>query len=258
MWIITPDGFYSAVRKPGTDHLTVRARSGPDLDRLRERWLPELGSNEFGTGTDYPVRATCSHREFADGLGRIALAIDYSNFKNRVGKELGPGRASICSKVWSDLRAIEQETVDSSPFPAAPPRTVRAYGGLILDENRRKILLREPARHFGGYVWTYPKGQPDKGESPESAALREVREETGIEAEITGSIRHWYGGDTSHTAFFVMGVVKDHGDFQTKETQRVRWATLDEAEELIRETTSARGRARDLEVLADLREHLDS
>lgn len=44
-------------------------------------------------------------------------------------------------------------------------------------------------------LWALPKGTPDKGESMDQTALREVREETGLEVEIRsslGSIEYWF------------------------------------------------------------------
>ena len=127
MWIITPDGFYSAVRKPGTDHLTVRARSGPDLDRLRERWLPELGSNEFGTGTDYPVRATCSHREFADGLGRFVNGIDallrHRSVSRDSGRSGGHPKRSLVTDPGLVRRRFGDD--DGARFAKPPPSSAK-------------------------------------------------------------------------------------------------------------------------------------
>ena len=43
--------------------------------------------------------------------------------------------------------------------------------------------------------WQLPKGLIDKGESPEVAALREVREEAGIDAEVVQlleKVEYWY------------------------------------------------------------------
>ncbi len=44
-------------------------------------------------------------------------------------------------------------------------------------------------------LWGLPKGTPDPGETREETALREVREETGLEVEIKGfidSIDYWF------------------------------------------------------------------
>jgi 8-oxo-dGTP pyrophosphatase MutT (NUDIX family) len=47
-------------------------------------------------------------------------------------------------------------------------------------DNRRKYLLLQ----YHGKYWSFPKGKIEKGESLKEAALREVREETGLR-EIT-------------------------------------------------------------------------
>jgi 8-oxo-dGTP pyrophosphatase MutT (NUDIX family) len=49
--------------------------------------------------------------------------------------------------------------------------------------------------------WVFPKGHLEEGERPEDAAIREVREETGLEIEITGSLgttRYEFGPRRQH------------------------------------------------------------
>ncbi len=44
-------------------------------------------------------------------------------------------------------------------------------------------------------VWTFPKGNIERGEKPADTALREVKEETGIEGKIVdylGEVSYWY------------------------------------------------------------------
>ncbi len=53
-------------------------------------------------------------------------------------------------------------------------------GGFVWDPRGKKILLI--LDQYG--KWAVPKGLIEAGESPEQAALREVKEETGIEAKI--------------------------------------------------------------------------
>lgn len=125
-----------------------------------------------------------------------------------------------------------------------------AYGGVIFDATGR-VLLREPTNHFGGYAWTFPKGKADAGESPEQAALREVREETGCEAIILASIPGDFPGDTSTNHYFLMqeavpGAALGKHDW---ETSAVRWASPDEARALIEMTPNPKGRNRDMAVL---------
>ena len=132
--------------------------------------------------------------------------------------------------------------------PERRPGAKAAYGGVLIDEENR-VLLREPACHFGGYVWTFAKGGADAGERPEEAALREVREETGIKAEIVAEVPGWFVGTTSDTKFFVMRPIVEHGDFH-EETASIRWVSFETAKALIAQTHSKTGKARDLATLA--------
>ena len=127
------------------------------------------------------------------------------------------------------------------------PKKAMAYGGVVFDAEGR-ILLREVAGHYGGYVYTFAKGRPDPGETPEETALREVREETGIEAEIVGEIPGVFEGDTTDTKFYAMRAVRDHGDFHA-ETAKVMWVDAHAAVGLIALSTTARGRERDTRIL---------
>ena len=53
-----------------------------------------------------------------------------------------------------------------------------------------KVLLGERARSPGGGLFSLPGGVVEAGELLEDAARREVREETGLEIEIAGFVRH--------------------------------------------------------------------
>jgi 8-oxo-dGTP pyrophosphatase MutT (NUDIX family) len=51
-----------------------------------------------------------------------------------------------------------------------------------------RTLLPESSGHFDGYVWRFPKGRPEGGETPEETALRETYGQTGVLAEIIGRV----------------------------------------------------------------------
>lgn len=123
-----------------------------------------------------------------------------------------------------------------------------AFGGVLIDSDGR-VLLREPTGHYGQYVWTFAKGGPQPGETPEQTALREVLEETGYEAEIVCALAGEFVGETSVTRFYLMRP-KQLVQEPCWETVEVRWVSKSEADALIQQTTREVGRSRDLAVLA--------
>ena len=182
--------------------------------------------------------------------------IDYDNFKNEVAKKQGTHRAAAYGKVWDVLCKLQtgseqlpsRKSIGDDPASKKKPR---AYGGVVIDADSR-VLLRRPKGDFDGYVWTFPKGRPDAGETPEQAALREVMEETGYAAKVVGKVPGSFRGGTSVTEYFLMSPVGSPVRFSA-ETSAIQWATFDKAAELIGMTTNKIGQARDLCVLGAAR-----
>lgn len=255
MWLMTNIGFFSAVQKPGTEFLTVRARVKNDLDVLRAKYLPDLSATVGHVGTDYPWRATVSHASFAAAIAKLVTDIGYSNFKNEVAARQGKGRAKRYQKVWEALydlpEEIQPEQVAQLPWSDKIPAGKKvAYGGVIFDAEGM-VLLREPKNHFDGYVWTFPKGRPDPGETPQTAALREVKEETGTDATIVAALPGEFIGGTTVNRYFIMTAATGSGSIarDDDETASVKWMTIHEARQHIGQTTNSTGRNRDLAVL---------
>ena len=266
MWIMTALGFFSIVQKPGDAlkrQVTVRARVKADLLALKAQALPEMGEIHAHEGTDYAYRATAPQHCVARALGSLVMDITYDNFKNEVFRTQGHARAHTYGEVWNALYRLQtppaagrfgaygQETTAwaGAGHARALPQA-DAYGGLVLDGQQR-VLLREPAGHFGGYVWTFAKGRPNPGETPAQTALREVAEETGVHATVVGHLPYAYAGSTGTTAFCVMHDTGQRSAWDG-ETAAICWASLQEAEQLVSQTTVPAGRQRDLQVLADL------
>jgi 8-oxo-dGTP diphosphatase len=126
-----------------------------------------------------------------------------------------------------------------------------AYGGVLFDAQDR-VLLRSPKGQFGGDRWTFAKGRPNEGETPEAAALREVLEETGYRATIVCQIPGSFDGDVTATRYFVMRPIGEPGAFD-KETEEVRWVSYDDAIALIGQKENRKS-GRDLAVIHAARE----
>jgi 8-oxo-dGTP pyrophosphatase MutT (NUDIX family) len=116
-------------------------------------------------------------------------------------------------------------------------------GGVVVDDaegraGAPRCLVIVPTRRAadGSKVLALPKGHPDGGETPEQAALREVREEAGVETELAGAlgdVRYFYQRGGRRIAkvvrFFLLeyraGDPADHDH----EVEEARWMDLEQA-----------------------------
>lgn len=109
--------------------------------------------------------------------------------------------------------------------------------------------------------WQLPKGIVDEGESPELTAVREVREEAGIDARLIAPldvIEYWYVGDDrdgrrvrfhKFVHFFLLeyesGDVNQH-DYEVEES---RWVEVNAAEGMLSFSSEQRVMAKARELL---------
>jgi 8-oxo-dGTP diphosphatase len=134
------------------------------------------------------------------------------------------------TELWPDkpkLPVVDQVSAGGVAFRTGPSGTEVAL-----------ISVGKEAR------WQLPKGLVDPGETPEVTALREVREEAGIETELVeriDTIEYWYVGDRrgqrvrfhKFVHFFLLryqaGQVSDHDH----EVNEARWVQIREARQLL-------------------------
>ena len=64
-------------------------------------------------------------------------------------------------------------------------RDHKVAAGVLVEHEGKVLLVRRRMNPFQG-LWTFPAGFVDFDEAPADAAVRECREETGLEVEITG------------------------------------------------------------------------
>src|SRR5881392_649557 len=112
-------------------------------------------------------------------------------------------------------------------------------GGVVYRKLREKIELA--LIKVGPIIrWQLPKGIVDEGETPEEAAVREVREETGLAAKIESlleKIEYWYvsSGKTGKVRyhkfvhFYLMKYRSGRTDNHDHEVLEARWTPLVDA-----------------------------
>jgi len=116
-------------------------------------------------------------------------------------------------------------------------------GGVVFKRQNGKVfwLISQHSQHKG---WVFPKGligDTIDNESREDTAVREVKEETGIDAEIIQElptpVQYWYqlkGEKIFKTVYFYL-MKHRGGDFKERdhEMMDVRWTTEEEVQKTL-------------------------
>jgi 8-oxo-dGTP pyrophosphatase MutT (NUDIX family) len=91
-------------------------------------------------------------------------------------------------------------------------------------------------------LWALPKGTPEPGENMEQTALREVREETGVEVEadgVVGDINYWFSRPAEGVRFrktvhhFLFRPIGGDTSLHDHEFDDVRWIEVQEGLKLM-------------------------
>lgn len=113
-----------------------------------------------------------------------------------------------------------------------PPTTVQAW----IDRDGEFLILERAQEPFAGR-WDVPGGFVEMGERPEQAAIREVREETGLTVSVTGLIGAFtsaYGTTGRHTVDIAYRCRVDAGEFELNRDEKsdAAWVKLADMPEL--------------------------
>src|SRR3990170_3225115 len=135
-------------------------------------------------------------------------------------------------------------------------RKETSAGGVVYRRVDSSVQIALAARRTrkGELAWGLPKGAVEPDETAEDAAVREVLEETGLEAEIEddlGTIRYFYVWEgvriRKQVRFFLMRAAGGDVSRHDEEMEEVRWFALRAA----RKAAAYRGEREVLERAAE-------
>lgn len=107
----------------------------------------------------------------------------------------------------------------------------KSCGAIILykeGENKYKVLL---VRNNNGKNYSFPKGHIEKGEKEKETAIREIKEETGLDVTIVDDFREVsdytpYGKIKKRVVFFMAQAFTDKVSIQREELDSFKWVDL--------------------------------
>ncbi|MFC0625890.1 (deoxy)nucleoside triphosphate pyrophosphohydrolase [Kribbella deserti] len=103
--------------------------------------------------------------------------------------------------------------------------------GVALFRDGRVLAAHRPARAGAAGGWEFPGGKVEQGESDHAAAVREIREELGVEVEVGAAL----GADQPIGDRFVLRVYAGRllaGEPKATEHSELRWVAAEELEQL--------------------------
>jgi 8-oxo-dGTP pyrophosphatase MutT (NUDIX family) len=110
--------------------------------------------------------------------------------------------------------------------------TVRvAQGGAVVfrEEDDRLLVLLVRSKKDPS-IWVFPKGHVEAGESAAQTAIRETREETGVEGELAGPIGEpleFQSGDEPVSVQYFL--IRARAEKPSPEGRETQWLSIDGA-----------------------------
>jgi A/G-specific adenine glycosylase len=148
-----------------------------------------------------PVNRPASYGSYKSVAQDLLVQSDPGDF-NQAMMELG---ALICKPrtpecrvcpVQSYCEACKKNKTDIYPVKIKKKKvpTYKITAGVVIKDRKLLITRRKPEGLLGG-LWEFPGGKIKEGEAPFAACVREILEETGVEARIKEhltSVKHAY------------------------------------------------------------------
>ncbi len=125
----------------------------------------------------------------------------------------------------SSLRNVEIESLNCLYEKSCGAIIIHKSG-----ENNHKVLL---VKNHNGRYWSFPKGHVEKGETEEETAIREIKEETGLDVEIVDSFREVsdycpFGRIKKRVVFFMAQTFSTNVKVQKEEIDSYIWVDLND------------------------------
>lgn len=211
-------GYYPHVMA-GEEVPSVSGEPPPRKRRRRRRRPKPAAAAGAGSGTSSGTRAKPTAKTKAEQRNQRAASKGGTSKKTKA-------------------KASKKKASTKGPRRHIPTQREVSAGGVVYRREGEdiEIVLASRRTRRGDLAWGLAKGGIEPGESREDAAVREVREETGLDATIEADL-----GDTKYiyvwedvrirkrVHFFLMRHVGGDVDDRDDEMEEIRWFPLERA-----------------------------
>ena len=136
-------------------------------------------------------------------------------------------RRSVLKNPWIQIFQDEAEYPDGRKLSYTVLHYPHPSAGMVVEIARGQILLIRSWRYpTGKEGWEIPAGSAESGETPCSAAIREVVEETGIETQATELLCQFYpsNGMSDQLVYVYAGTAKSENiTIDPDEVEEAAW-----------------------------------
>lgn len=224
-------------RPPRSDELaTCRPYLVAQIEDLRPRVIVTLGGTALRDLLGQrPTIAQARRRPLH--YGGIPVIATYHPASSRYNRGLVNTIARDLARAVKAAGASRPSVRSGRPQSGKPSRPAHSSGAAVFGRGGRVLVLRRRDEA----IWCLPKGTLEPGETLEFAAMREVREETGLKVEILAPARevhyqfYWPPDDMNvdkTVSYFVAR--RTGGRINLESTfSRARWCTHSEAIRLL-------------------------
>ncbi|HXU86349.1 MAG TPA: NUDIX hydrolase [Verrucomicrobiae bacterium] len=157
-----------------------------------------------------------------------------SEIANRIGPWTRRSREVAYDNPWITIWHDEVARPDGSPGIYGVVHFANlAVGAVVLDDEDRVLLVGQHRYTLDAYSWELPEGGVPDGEPAVDGARREVREETGVEADGWREIVrfHLSNSISDEAGVLFAARARTHGAPSPEPTEEleIRWLPFDEA-----------------------------
>jgi 8-oxo-dGTP pyrophosphatase MutT (NUDIX family) len=150
------------------------------------------------------------------------------------------GERTIYDCEWLTLAVADVEVPGGRRFDHHVVRMPNKAAGTVVFDPRRGVLLLWRHRFItDSWGWEIPAGRIDPGESPEEAARRETREETGWEPGPLRALLSYFPtnglSDQVFHCFIADGATQLGPPSDPSESERIAWVAISEVRRIVRD-----------------------